>query len=200
MLKNRKSFLLRFAFVFQTLTLIGCRSAKPPELPEILNEVLGEEVVLGPTAQAEQVGFKGMSGIAIVDNSSGQVQITVTLPDGVNLPEGGILEGWLVDWGVGDRLGKSSASDQDEKFGISFADLPLKQNLDNAPYALTLGELKADKGKWVLRSDLDTELTPYDAILVTLESDGHRENYDPRPATPIMTGEIKGEDLEEKSE
>lgn len=191
---RRLVFLLSSVLVF---ILVGCRKREPIVLPDILNEVLGEVVDLKPTPQAQANGFGDASGQAVVDVSNGEVRVTVSLPDGVGLPAGSIFEAWVVDAGETGGQGKASASDADEKFGISFGNQSLDQAVDNAPYALSLGVLKEEKGKWIRRTSFGGELTPYDQVMVTLESDGGVEDYDPRPGSPFLTGEIAGEGPEE---
>jgi hypothetical protein len=180
---NFGTIFLVFFLTISTVPLIGCRQ-KPAKLPEILDEVLGEEVILEITPQAERIDLTGIKGTATVDLFGGEIQVTVSLSDAIGLPERTAMEVWLVDVGTSEPS-QSSVSETDEKSGLGFGNV------------LSLGILKEEKGKWMRRSKFSGEFTPSDLVIVTLESDESVEHHDPRPETVLLIGEIKGEDLEE---
>jgi hypothetical protein len=178
---KKKRFLLSASLGAAIFFLSACRQ-KPIKLPAVLNEVVGEKIVLEATPQAEKAGVENVSGEAIVDVFGGEAQVKVSLPDGVDLPEGAVFEAWLVD------VGPSGA----DEASVAGRDWPAR-----ARYYLSLGVLTSDNGKWRLRAKYAGEFTPYDLVAVTLEPDGSTENYDPRPATPVLIGKIRGEALED---
>ena len=153
----------------------------------------GIETILTPISLAENADLQNISGIGVLDFEENKVLIDIILPEGEFLPTGSTLEAWLVDSGKSGGLGESSVNDADQQYGTPFANTDFNTNVENAPYALSLGKLE-----WAEARDsyhnftyLQNSLTPYDAIMVTIESDGNQNNYDPRPGTPILIAEIK---------
>lgn len=164
-------------------------------------EMMGEdmmaepvEVSLAPTPLAEDAGLGMSSGSALVYVEEGLIEITINLSDAM-LPEGTVLEGWLVDAGLNGGPGTTHATDEDEMYGVSFGNEEFDALVETAPYALSTG---------VAHDNMDGTLTltfevpgynfsPYDAVVITLESDGNTvEGFDPRPGTPVLAGEIAG--------
>lgn len=150
-------------------------------------------VKLLPTPLAKNAGLQGATGFADVDVDKGTVKITVTLAAGTRLPAGTVLEGWLVDAGRKGGPGMSHASDRDQKYGVAFGNEEFAALSRDIPYALSTGILRLRAGStrtYVGSFKIDNTLAPYNAVVITLESDGNQGTYDPRPGTPVLAGEI----------
>lgn len=156
----------------------------------ILNSV---QVPLVAISLSQNANLQKTTGAARVGAEEGKVEIDILLAENSSLPEGSSFAGWLVDSGKLGGLGTSSASDMDQQYGTPFANVDFSKYVDNAPYALSLGNIKWDqeRGSWHLFFEANNKLTPYDAVMVTIESDSNSGNFDPRPGTPILIGEIK---------
>ena len=151
-------------------------------------------VKLLPTPLAKNAGLQGASGFADVDVDKGSVKTTVTLAEGTRLPAGTVLEGWVVDAGRKGGPGMSHASDQDQKYGVAFGNQEFAALSRDIPYALSTGILRLRAGStrtYTGSFKFDNTLTPYNAVVVTLEADGNKGAYDPRPGTPVLAGEIE---------
>ncbi len=150
------------------------------------------EVVLTTISLAENARLEDATGITYLDIEGGRGEVDVVLPENIGLPEGMMFEAWLVDAGKLGGLGTSSVSEQDQQFGTPFANLDFSGNVDAAPYAHSMGTLVWDavRGSYHVYFETHNMLTPYDAVMVTVESDGNQQDYDPRPGTPILIGEI----------
>ncbi len=149
-------------------------------------------VTLQPTGYAEGAGLAGVTGWAHVRSDEGSVHISLT-PNGATLPDGTVLEGWLVDAGLDGGPGTTNASDADEQYGPAFGDPNLGAAAAAAPYALSTGVLTpTDTGTWELQFVVPNyNFSPYDAVVITLESDGDSHmGFDPRPGTPVFAGMI----------
>lgn len=150
-------------------------------------------VTLRPTPLARNAGLERATGRAEVDVEGGRVVITVTLAPGTHLPMGSVLEGWLVDAGRKGGPGMSHASERDQRYGPAFGNPELAALSRDLPYALSTGILRRRRGStrtYVGTFAFANTLQPYSAVVVTLESDGNRGAYDPRPGTPVLAGEI----------
>lgn len=125
---------------------------------------------------------------AVTGEAKGDVTITVTLPQGKSLPQGSVLEGWLSTAGDLGGPGQSTSSKKDEKYGQSGGKAEIAKLASEAPYALSTGVLSrnGDGQTYVGHFHIDNELTPYAAVAVTLESDGNKGNYDPRPGSRLL--------------
>lgn len=152
----------------------------------------GVTVPLTTISLAQNANLSRATGAASIRREEGTVEIDAVLADGVSLPEGSVLAGWLVDAGKLGGLGEASVSEADQRYGTPFANVDFSGRVDDAPYALSLGALAWDsvRGSLYLFYAGGTALAPYDAVMVTLESDGNRGNFDPRPGTPILIGAI----------
>ncbi len=150
-------------------------------------------VKLTPTPLAKNAGLEAASGFADVDDEKGIVKTTVILAPGTKLPAGSVLEGWLVDAGRKGGPGMSHASDGDQKYGPAFGNPEFAALSRDIPYALSTGILRPRAGSprtFIGSFRIDNKLTPYNAVVVTVESDGNQGAYDPRPGTPVLAGEI----------
>lgn len=162
--------------------------------PKSLEKVNGTDVYLISISLAENLNLATASGLATIDRSGGRAAVDVVLPVGVTLPAGNALEAWLVDAGRSGGLGASSVSEADQKYGTPFANMDFSASVDSAPFAASLGALTWDeaRGSWHLMYGGQADLTPYDAVMITVESDNNAGNYDPRPGTPVLIGKIEG--------
>jgi len=155
--------------------------------------MMTRRVTLAPTPLAKNAGLENASGFADVDVERGSVKITVTLAQGTKLPAGSVLEGWVVDAGRKGGPGMSHASDRDQKYGVAFGNPDFAALSRDIPYALSTGILRLRAGStrtYVGSFKIDNTLAPYNAVVVTLESDGNKGAYDPRPGTPVLAGEM----------
>jgi hypothetical protein len=158
------------------------------------DDMMGPDVIvtLEPTDFAEGVGLAGVTGRAHVVVYEGSIHITLE-PNGATLPDGTVLEGWVVDAGLNGGPGQTNASDADEAYGTSFGDPAFDETVEAAPYALSTGVLTAtDAGTWEAALTVPGyNFSPYDVVVVTAESDGNSlDGYDPRPGTPVFSGLI----------
>jgi len=152
----------------------------------------GTSVTLTPISLAQNASLQKTTGVASISQEESKVEIDVVLAEGIALPEGSVLQAWLVDAGKLGGLGKASVSDADQKYGTPFANIDFNERVNDAPYAVPLGQLSWDSIRESLHLFYEGNviLNPFDAVMVTLESDGNINNYDPRPGTPILIGSI----------
>ena len=184
---------------FAALALIAAFAALPVAAQEMMTQkMLGKDSFpLMATPLAEKAGLEKAIGFAKVDAKNGIVNFAVTLPEGTTLPAGSVLEGWIVSAGTKGGPGPSSSSDADHKFGPSFGMPEFAMEVREIPYALSTGVLvrKGNTNTYVGRFRIQNSLMPYNAAVVTIETDGNVGNYDPRPGTPVLNGMIKGGEM-----
>lgn len=144
------------------------------------------ETVLPSAANA---GLQDATGVGFLQDDQGHLRIVVDL-HGAHLPPGTVLEGWVVDAGLQGGPGTTSVSDDDELYGIPFQNATFDEYVDNAPYALSTGMLHQTGNWYTVNFRIDNNLSPYDAVVVTLESDGNGDDYDPRPGSMVVAGPI----------
>ena len=168
----------------QKKMMMGLMAMRPGEV----------RVPLMTSPPAKNAGLQNATGFADVNVAGGTVEIAVLLPDGVSLPNGSVLEGWLSSAGRKGGPGPSTASDADQKFGPAFGMAELSNEARDVPYALSTGLLRriGDTQTYFGHFQIDNPLTPYAVVAVTVESDGNVGNYDPRPGSPLMAGMIGG--------
>ncbi|MBE0688941.1 MAG: hypothetical protein IH587_02315 [Anaerolineae bacterium] len=158
---------------------------------DMMEPMGARETTLAATPLAANAGLEGLTGTGTFYSDGGStVSITINL-NGATLPEGTVLEGWVVDAGLFGGPGTTNANDGDEGFGTPFGDASFDAAVEAAPYALSTGAL-ADNGDGTLTVTFHISgynFQPYDAIVVTLESDGNADGFDPRPGTPVLAGE-----------
>ncbi len=150
------------------------------------------DVVLTTISLAQNADLERTTGAARIGKEEGKVEVDVALAERAALPEHSVLHAWLVDAGNLGGLGQSSVSEADQQYGTPFANIDFSSRVSDAPYALSLGELLWNPGResLYLFYESNVSLEPYDAVMVTLESDGNAAAYDPRPGTPILIGAI----------
>lgn len=148
-------------------------------------------VTLSPTDFAAGLNLGNATGDAFVVSASGYVQITLNT-NGGTLPQGVVLEGWLVDAGTAGGPGVSNVSNNDELLGVSYLSEEFDALAESTPFALSTGVLSSVDGSlYELAFQLPhINLSPYDAVVITAESDGNQGNFDPRPGTPVLSGDI----------
>ncbi|MCE2488897.1 MAG: hypothetical protein J4G17_02860 [Anaerolineae bacterium] len=154
------------------------------------------EVTLGPTPLAANANLEAASGSAtLYSDGSSAIDFSIHL-NGSAGPEGClVLEGWVVDAGLFGGPGTSNSSDSDEALGPPFGDVQMvgfNAAVEAAPYALSTG-VAADNGDGTLSASYSIpgyNFGPFDAFVVTLESDCNAEGFDPRPGTPVLIGMI----------
>ncbi len=149
-------------------------------------------VTLNPSMLADSVGLAGVTGWAHVNSDTSTVHISLT-PNGATLPEGSVLEGWVVDAGLAGGPGTTNVSDADETYGTPFGNADFDAAVDQAPYALSTGVITPTMdGTWESKIEFPGyNFSPYDAVVITLESDADStDGFDPRPGAVIFTGDI----------
>lgn len=145
---------------------------------------------LEPMGAAGSVGLQDASGFAILREDHGSLRISLQL-GGADLPPGSVLEGWVVDAGLLGGPGTTNASDADQVYGTPFGNADFAMMVENSPYALSTGVLDRRFGnRYGVSFHIDNNLSPYDAVVITLESDGNAEGYDPRPGAIVLAGPI----------
>jgi hypothetical protein len=146
-------------------------------------------VMLRAEPDAVNAGLENSRGMALLQESKGVIHISVDL-GGASLPEGTVLEGWLVDAGLLGGPGPTSVSDDDERYGTPFGNATFDELVERAPYALSTGVLHRSGDRYRVTFHINNNLTPYDAVVVTLESDANGFDYDPRPGSLVAAGRI----------
>ncbi|MAG29181.1 hypothetical protein CL632_03515 [bacterium] len=153
----------------------------------------GSDIALTTISLAQNANLQKTSAAAQISSEQGKVEIDVRLDEVAVLPENSVLAGWLVDAGKLGGLGETSESDLDQQYGTPFANIDFSSRVGEAPYALSLGGLawNSERKSYYLFFNGIDPIIPYDAIMITLESDGNQANFDPRPGTPILIGAIQ---------
>ncbi|MCY3946947.1 MAG: hypothetical protein OXF44_11770 [Anaerolineaceae bacterium] len=148
------------------------------------------------TQFAEEAGLGEVKGFAFFDSDGARLFINLS-PDGASLPEGTVLEGWVVD--VGRFAGSGyNASVADQTYGPPFGDLAMDVLVSAAPYALSTGVLQLDtEGNWSLDFHIPNyNFSPYDVVVITAESDGNAGDWDPRPGAPFFSAGMREDNAE----
>ncbi len=149
-------------------------------------------VSLKLTKLGENAGLKGATGKALLLIESAAAQLEVHLPANVKLPDGAVLEGWVVDGGKLGPFGPTHVHQLDNKLGPAFNNSYWAAIADAIPFPTSLGVLKAD-ASGVLRLQIHWKkyaFRVYDIVVVTLEADGDQGAWNPRPGTPVLIGAI----------
>jgi hypothetical protein len=153
---------------------------------------VSQGIRLEAAALAESAGLAGISGRAFVLIEQGAVEVEVELPEGVTLPEGTAMEVFIADGGRGGNFGTPNAHRLDNAFGAVENNEYVSAVADVIPYATGLGNLvQDDNGVYRVQMHFPAyAFRVYDVIMVTLESDGNRGNYNPRAGTPMLVGAL----------
>jgi len=153
----------------------------------------GVEIPLTTISMAQNANLQKSNAVAKMSSVEGKVEIALFLSEGNLIPEGSVLSAWMIDTGSQGGIGKTSSSENDQKYGTPFSNVDYSKKVEEAPFSLYLGKFEYDEkrnGYYVYYSSSDV-FDPYDTIMITIESDGNIGDYDPRPGTPILIGEIK---------
>ncbi len=177
-MKYGTSILLACALL---ITLIGSAGAQDMDMGVVSSE-------FHATEYAGQAGLGGVTGDATFDSAYGSIFINL-IPNGAELPEGVVLEGWLVDAGRFTGPSQTNASVADQGYGPPFGNLAFDVLVSAAPYALSTGVLLEDEaGNWSLDFHVPNyNFSPYDGVVITAESDGNTGDWDPRPGAPFFS-------------
>ncbi|MCB9436011.1 MAG: hypothetical protein H6673_03345 [Anaerolineales bacterium] len=128
----------------------------------------------------------GLTGSATLYSDSAYFDLTLS---GAVLPANTVLEAWLVDAGLETNgPGTSNVSDADEVYGVPFGNADFDSIVERNFYILSAGVAapQAD-GTYRLTTHFpNTNFSPYDAVLITAETDGNAAGYDPRPGSPVL--------------
>ena len=168
------------------VSAIGSAAAHDTELGVVSSEFLATDF-------AEAIGLGGVTGAVTFDSSYGSLFINL-IPNGAALPEGTVLEGWLVDAGRFTGPSQTNASVADQGYGPPFGNLAMDVLVSAAPYALSTGVLQVDEaGNWSLDFHVPNyNFSPYDGVVITAESDGNAgDDWDPRPGAPVFSAGMK---------
>jgi hypothetical protein len=166
------------------LTVFGSAGAQDMDMGVVSSEFRATEY-------AEMAGLGDVTGHATFDSANASIFINL-IPNGAELPEGTVLEGWLVD--VGRFAGSGyNASVADQGYGPPFGNLAFDVLVSAAPYALSTGVLQLDTaGNWSADFHLaNYNFSPYDVVVITAESDGNSGDWDPRPGAPFFSAGMK---------
>lgn len=152
----------------------------------------GTTLKLAPTDIAKNTHLDGAEVTSLVNLANGYVRLDIHPDANFIIPQGSSLEAFLVDAGTVGDFGTSSETTVDEFYGPSLSNKDADDLLDKAPYALSIGRIKQDtKTKdYYIEFNIQNSLIPYDRIVLTLESEGDRIDYDPRPGAVIFQAEI----------
>lgn len=155
-------------------------------------EPQGATLTLEPTELAKKEHFENAKVVALVNLNNGFVRLTIHPDDSFILPQNSTLEGFLVDAGTVGDFGTSSETVADEYFGSTLSNDDVDKLSDQVPYALSIGKVKQDnKTKdYYIDFNVQNTLIPFDQIVLTLEGDANRTDYDPRPAAIVFQAGI----------
>ncbi len=156
---------------------------------------VGQGIVLKLAKTGEMAGLKGATGKAFVLTEGAAAEIDVKLPASAKLPQGAVLEGWVVDGGLLGPFGPSHAHLADNKLGPAYNNAYYSAIADAIPFPTSLGVLKAgDNGQYSLQVHwLKYAFRVYDIVVITLEADGDQGTWNPRPGTPVLIGAISSD-------
>ena len=146
-------------------------------------------ITLNPTAEADAAGLQSVVGSAYINVSTGYLWVSVPM---ANVPEGAVVEAWLVDHGTQTDANLSNANTADEVYGVMFGNDVLADALNTSPFAQSAGILAPNSAGVfeVVYQHANSNFSPYDEVFVTLESNSESPNFDPRPATVVYRGSI----------
>jgi hypothetical protein len=152
----------------------------------------GASLQLQPTDVAKKLYLDTANTETLININNGYVRVVIHPDENFILPQGATIEGFLVDAGTAGDFGVSSETVEDEFYGQTLSNGDVDILYDKVPYALSLGRVKQDaKTKdYSIEFNFQNSLMPYDRIVLTLESDTQRIDYDPRPGAILFQAEI----------
>lgn len=169
-----------------TVSLLGTHFNKVGAQASNLVQI---DLIPNPVAAANSLG--DAKAVALVDVNDGWLTVTLKVPAGYQLPAKSVFEAWLGDGGALTSV-TNNASAGDEKYGPRFANRTIAAMIDAVPYWLTLGTMtKADDGSFTTSLLVPNyNFKVYDAVLITLETDGNVVPWDPRPGATLFRGAL----------
>ena len=156
------------------------------------------EVTLGTTPLAANAGLEAMTGSATL-YSDGSSSITISASTSTAAPALKAASCWRAgSWMPASSVALASPRATQmtvtrRSACLGFGDIEmvgLDAAVEAAPYALSTG-VAADNGDGTLSASIHYpgyNFNPYDAFVVTLESDCNDTGFDPRPGTPVLIG------------
>lgn len=206
----------KILFFFSLFLLFGCtnngelnkdqqsnqNSSTPTPLPK---EISYQKINTKPTDNLLALGLKDLYPDAYISPEWGQVRVSLSLTaeQRDKLPQDSFLQVWLLDEEKAND--RSSFSLADEQGGEALINNSEYQNL---PYPQLLGVLlpvrDADGNPEIIDGNYQFSLvashrnkfTPYDRLLITLETNLSNPSFNPRPGTALWLGEINSSNEE----
>lgn len=136
---------------------------------------------LSPDDRAVSLNLVPNSQSIKLSRAYGKSWIIINYDKKPPIPEGAILEAWLID--------HDSIGNEDKEIGAAYADW------DSQPFAFSLGKLleqpvdakNPDARSYVSIMSADMPMPSFDEVVITLETDGNSGNYDPRPGILLLS-------------
>lgn len=170
-------------------TLWSANITDPQAISKILPRIPNAPVVMYGDTEittlqilpwAEKRGIKPQSQEIKLSKAYGKSWIALNFETPPDLPAGAVLEAWLVDY--------DSRSDHDKQSGAAEA------AWGEEDFVFSLGKLleqprnpdQPESRSYTSVMSANTPMAAFDAVLITLETDGNEQNYDPRPGIPLF--------------
>ena len=141
------------------------------------------------TDNAKKLNIEPNYAILQMSSGYGNSWIRVEFDTEPNIGADNVMEAWLVD--------NYSNTPHNEKLGPAFENQDISDKLRNVPYAMSLGKFRlqsveANNGKYlyIAKSTIALPTPSFDSIYITIESDGNKGDYDPRPGSELMYSSI----------
>ncbi len=153
---------------------------------------VGDVVKVEPTDLAKKLKMDNADVHVVLNLNNGYANVEITPKDGFVMPAGATIEAYLVDGGTVGDFGTSSETKADEFYGQTLSNGDVDTLYDQIPYALSFGRIKREDktNRYAITYNVQNTLTPYDQIVLTLESDTERSDFDPRPGAVLFRGSI----------
>lgn len=172
---------------------------------------------LGVIQNQNSQGLSGTIKIWNAKNTGRNSRVRIVIDDLTpdlkqELDRGDVLEAWLLDHGnaspensyassIDDDDNENVLNNESTRSGytvknlnnedVSIGNVPYINLMEAIPYVLSMGILKEQKnGNYVLEFTTRNILTPFDQLLITLEPNGNKGNYDPRPGTQVALANL----------
>lgn len=151
----------------------------------------GQGVRLRPTGIAKKLSMGEATGRAILLIEGGAAIVEAS---GLTAPEGAVFEAYVVDGGMLGNFGPSHAHALDNALGPGGGNQHISDIADVVPFATSLGVMQADPsrpGTFTLQVHWTKyAFRVYNIVMITVETDGNKAPWDPRPGAPILVGAI----------
>lgn len=164
------------------------------------NQVTFIDVAMQAQPLAKKLAVDETKPKVYISHEERQLKISWSLTPELRkkFPEFSMLKVWLIDEAKGKK--GSSNSDADEQYGPNLLEGISGTMNDEIPFSQAIGALiqkRDDDGKVINESSPyqlelkpDFELTPYDRVMITLETNANREDTNTRPGTPLWIGTV----------